>query len=133
MTCPRASWAGLPSMIIINADDFGRSRSETMAALECFGKGRITSTTAMVFMEDSERAAECGLASPIDIGLHLNFSQLFTGRVVHARVREYQADIVAFMTRNKYALLLYHPGLKKQFDYVYRSQVDEFVRLYHRE
>ena len=120
-------------MVIINADDFGRSRTETTAVINCFNRGRITSTTAMVFMEDSERAAECGLASGIDIGLHLNFSQVFTGRVADARLREYQADIVAFMTRNRYALLLYHPGLRKQFHYVYQAQFDEFVRLYSRQ
>ncbi len=43
-------------MIVINADDLGRTEAETEAALSCFNQGRITSTSAMVFMEDSERA-----------------------------------------------------------------------------
>jgi predicted glycoside hydrolase/deacetylase ChbG (UPF0249 family) len=44
-------------MLIINADDWGRSVAETDAALRCYREGRITSVNAMVFMQDSERAA----------------------------------------------------------------------------
>jgi len=61
-------------MLIINADDWGRSRTETDAALQCYEKGRITSASAMVFMEDSERAADIAKENQVDVGLHLNFS-----------------------------------------------------------
>jgi len=44
-------------MLIINADDFGRSWEETDVAHSCIRRGQITSVTAMVFMHDSERAA----------------------------------------------------------------------------
>src|SRR5437588_264599 len=37
-------------MIIINADDWGRSEAETDIALRCFKAGRITSVTAMVLV-----------------------------------------------------------------------------------
>jgi predicted glycoside hydrolase/deacetylase ChbG (UPF0249 family) len=37
-------------MLIINADDFGRSTVETDAILGCYKAGRITSVSAMVFM-----------------------------------------------------------------------------------
>ena len=47
-------------MLIINADDWGRSVAETDAALKCCKGGRITSLSAMAFMEDSERAADLG-------------------------------------------------------------------------
>src|SRR5437868_14435949 len=40
----------------LNADDWGRSGAETDAALRCYKGGRITSVSAMVFMQDSERA-----------------------------------------------------------------------------
>ena len=53
-------------MLIINADDFGRSVGETNAALECYIAGRITSVSAMVFMADSERAAELALSRRSD-------------------------------------------------------------------
>src|SRR4051812_41107581 len=116
-------------MIIINADDLGRSEAETEAALACYAEGRITSTSAMVFMEDSERGAarakECG----IGVGLHLNFSQRYTGRAP-ARLADAQSRIVRFMTASKYAVLLYHPGLRNDFRDVVLSQRDEFLRLY---
>jgi len=52
-------------MLIINADDFGRSELETDVILKCYHERRITSTTAMVFMADSVRAADLGRAIPI--------------------------------------------------------------------
>lgn len=60
-------------MIIVNADDWGRSRSETDAALFCYRKGRITSVSAMVFMEDSDRAADLAKDEGIDVGVALEF------------------------------------------------------------
>ena len=68
-------------MLIINADDWGRSRAETNAALECYQHGRITSVSAMVFMNDSERAAEIAREHNLDAGLHLNFTDPFTNRI----------------------------------------------------
>ncbi len=35
-------------MLIINADDFGRSAAETDAALRCYRTARLTSVSAMV-------------------------------------------------------------------------------------
>ena len=65
-------------MLIINADDWGRSVAETDAALKCFRERRITSVSAMVFMGDSERAAELAKENKLDVGLHLNFTDRFT-------------------------------------------------------
>jgi predicted glycoside hydrolase/deacetylase ChbG (UPF0249 family) len=67
-------------MLIINADDWGRSAVETDAALRCYKAGRITSVSAMVFMANFERAAELAKENQVDAGLHLNFSETFTGR-----------------------------------------------------
>src|SRR5437588_744942 len=117
-------------MIIINADDWGRSKPETDAALSCFQKGRVTSVTAMVFMQDSERAAELAKENGVDAGLHLNLSQIYDGIVQSAKVADPQTRIARFLTKSKYALFIYHPGLRKDFRDVYQSQVDEFTRLY---
>jgi chitin disaccharide deacetylase len=117
-------------MVIVNADDWGRSCIDTDAALTCFSAGRITSVSAMVFMEDSERAATIAKDAEIDVGLHLNLSQLFTGECRDRVLREYHERIVRFLTSNKYAVLLYNPFLRKHFRYVYHSQVEEFLRLY---
>jgi len=65
-------------MLIINADDWGRSMAETDAALRCYKAGRITSVSAMVLMEDSHRAAELAKEHQLDVGLHLNFTDKFT-------------------------------------------------------
>lgn len=118
------------AMIIINADDWGRSRAETDAALFCYKNGRITSVSAMVFMEDSDRAAELAKETGIDVGLHLNLTQPCSGEVRVRSLREYHDRIIRFLTFNKYAFLIYNPALKKAFQYVYQAQFDEFVRLY---
>ena len=119
-------------MIIVNADDWGRSRIETDAALSCYRKGRITSVTAMVFMEDSARAADLAKDAGIDVGLHLNLSQRFTGESRSGLLHEYHDRIVRFLTLNKYSFLIYNPALRKQFQYVYHVQIGEFKRLYGR-
>jgi predicted glycoside hydrolase/deacetylase ChbG (UPF0249 family) len=119
-------------MLIINADDWGRSEAETNAALNCHKVKAITSVSAMTFMLDSERAAELAKSTGIDVGLHLNFTQSFTATIGSSRLRKYQNKIARFLTRSKYALLIYHPWLREQFRYVYQAQADEFVRLYGR-
>jgi predicted glycoside hydrolase/deacetylase ChbG (UPF0249 family) len=122
--------SGHADMIIVNADDLGRSHSETDAALSCYAKGRITSATAMVFMADSERAADVAKITDLDIGLHLNLSETFTSPRVPVEFRRQHESIVHFLNRGKYALVLYNPFLRKQFQYVYQAQIEEFLRLY---
>src|SRR5258708_29847218 len=117
-------------MLIVNADDLGRSKSATDNALSCYARQRITSTSAMVFMEDSERAAELILKSGIDVGLHLNFSEGFTGGSVPERLYHSQAHICRFLRTSRYSLLFYNPLLRQQFRDVFQAQYSEFVRLY---
>jgi predicted glycoside hydrolase/deacetylase ChbG (UPF0249 family) len=117
-------------VIIVNADDFGRSRAESDAVVACHTAGRITSTTAMVFMQDSERAAEAALSLDIQTGLHLNLSQEFTGARVSERLRQSHDRVVAFLRSSKYALVVYNPLLRRQFRDVVEAQIDEFARLY---
>src|SRR3972149_10130111 len=117
-------------MIIVNADDWGRSRAETDAALFCCSEGRVTSVTAMVFMKDSVRAAQLIKGTGIDVGLHLNLIQQFTEESCDRTLNDYQNDIVHFLKRNKYTILIYNPSLRKQFRYIFEAQVEEFIRLY---
>jgi chitin disaccharide deacetylase len=121
---------GWNRMLIINADDWGRSRAETDAALRCYQEGRITSVSAMVFMEDSERAAKLAKENELDVGLHLNFAEPFTGKNYPAELDHYHGRTVRYLTRNKYAQLLYNPLLRKEFAYSYRAQSEEFGRLF---
>jgi chitin disaccharide deacetylase len=117
-------------VLIINADDWGRSVAETDAALRCYRENRITSVSAMVFMHDSQRAAELANNSDLDVGLHLNFSEEFTDGRCPRRLRDNHGRIVRFLRRNKYSQLLYNPFLRREFASSYAAQAGEFVRLF---
>lgn len=117
-------------MLIVNADDWGRSKSATDCAAACYARGRISSASAMVFMEDSARGAELGKACGLDIGLHLNFSEDFTGDSVSPSLRAAQTALRRFLKANRFALLFYHPFLARHFSLVLRAQMEEFERLY---
>jgi len=66
----------------------------------------------------------------IDVGLHLNFTQELTQQIHNSLLFEYHDRIAKFLTRNKYNFLIYNPALRKQFEYVFRVQYEEFERLY---
>jgi predicted glycoside hydrolase/deacetylase ChbG (UPF0249 family) len=124
------STAGEPRVIIINADDWGRSESETDAAARCFERGRITSVSAMMFMRDSVRASTLARDLGLEVGLHLNLSQPFDQRTPDTILARHHERIVTFLTRSRYSMLFYDPRMRQAFRYVYEAQVDEFVRLY---
>ena len=109
-------------MLIINADDWGRSMPETDAALRCYNRGRITSVSAMVFMEDSERAAGLAIGSGLDVGLHINFTEAFTASYVPRSLRRSHDRLRRFLRANKYALVIYNPFLRSAFREVFVAQ-----------
>ncbi len=118
-------------MLIVNADDWGRSLAETDAALRCLKRGRITSVSAMVFMQDFKRAARLAKDYKLDdIGLHLNFSEEFMDKSCSETLKEHHGRIIRFLKRGKYAQLLYNPFLREAFAYCYHAQVEEFVPLF---
>jgi predicted glycoside hydrolase/deacetylase ChbG (UPF0249 family) len=117
-------------MVIINADDYGKSRRATENILCCYEGGRINSASAMVFMVDSERAAELALESRLDTGLHINFTERFSAANASTRLIAYHEDIGRFLRRGRFFPLLYNPLLSKCFDYVFKAQRDEYTRLY---
>jgi predicted glycoside hydrolase/deacetylase ChbG (UPF0249 family) len=117
-------------MLIINADDWGGWKSATEAALACHEAGRLSSVTAMVFMADSERAADLAREHQISAGLHLNLNLRFNGQLKSAVVRAHHERLIRFFGWGKYAQLIYHPWLGESFRCVYRAQVEEFNRIY---
>jgi chitin disaccharide deacetylase len=117
-------------VLIINADDFGRSRCATDRISMCFENKRITTASAMVFMEDSERAATLAIANNMEIGLHLNFTEKFTGSVHDDKMVHCHKRICNFLTKNKYFQLLYNPFLRQDFKYSFKKQFEEYVHLY---
>ena len=119
-----------PLPLIINADDFGRSAAETDAAYRCYAGGRVTSLSAMVFMEDSKRAAELAKENQLDVGLHLNFTEPFRGGDYPTELGEHHNRIIRYLRGNKYAQLVYNPFLRGAFACSYEAQSEEFARLY---
>ena len=119
-------------MIIITADDYGKTKHATDSILKCFSNKRITSASAMVFMEDSERAASLALQTSLEVGLHLNFTMLFSADKIPLKLREHHNRVVSYLTKNKLTQIIYNPLLASSFDFLFKAQFEEFNRLYGR-
>lgn len=116
--------------LIINADDWGRDVQTTDRILECALLGSVSSASAMVFMQDSERAAGLARERGVDVGLHLNFTTTFSAEGCSSRLLEHQLRLQRFLLRNRLARIFFHPGLAGSFEYVIAAQLEEFRRLY---
>jgi len=116
--------------LIVNADDWGRDRENTDRPLDCIRQGTVSSVSAMMFMEDSERAAAIARERNIDAGLHLNFTTPYSGSGVPTRLIEHQQQLSRYLFRHKFAPVFYYPSLTRAFEYVVAAQLDEFSRLY---
>jgi hypothetical protein len=119
-------------MLIVNADDWGGWTAATNAALACFQAGRVASVSAMVFMEDSTRAATMAHGTDLDVGLHINLDQHFTGANCGRAISAAHDRVSRFLRQSKYAQLIYNPLLRADFRVVFDAQVEEFQRLYDR-
>jgi predicted glycoside hydrolase/deacetylase ChbG (UPF0249 family) len=86
----------------------------------------------MVFMDDSARAAELAKAEGLDVGLHVNLTERFNGPTCSPDLVTQQGRIRRFLKTSKYALLIFHPFLARQFRGCFDLQLDEFIRLYGR-
>jgi len=120
-------------ILIINADDWGLNCGATNRTLECLRRKAVSSVSAMVFMEDSERGAQLALEDGIDAGLHLNLTTRFSGVGVPDALMRHHERIAGYLTRHKLAQALFHPRLHRSFQYVVAAQLDEFRRLYQKE
>ena len=118
------------STVILNADDWGIRVAATDRILDCLLRRSISSTSAMVFMADSERAADLARQHNIDAGLHLNLTAPFTAAKIPAALAVHQKRIAGFLRKGRFAPLVFHPLLASSFEYSVRAQLDEFARLY---
>lgn len=116
--------------LFINADDWGRDVDTTNRSLDCVLREAISSVSAMVFMEDSERAAFLAHQHGVGAGLHLNLTTRFSAPQCPSRLLEHQGKLSSFLRSSRLAPIVYHPGLAASFEYVVRAQMDEFERLY---
>jgi chitin disaccharide deacetylase len=114
--------------LIINADDWGRDRENTDCIHDCIRGGTVSSVSAMVFMEDSQRAADLALEHGIDAGLHLNLTSGLTG--CSPQLAGAQGKIARHLLKHRLSQVIYHPGLVRAFEFVVKAQLDEFQRLF---
>ena len=121
---------GSRGSLIINADDWGRDRDNTDRTFQCLSRGIVTSVSAMVFMEDSERAASIASENRIDAGLHLNFTTAFSAKGCSANLLEHQGRLAKYLLSNRFSQVLFHPALANSFEYVVSHQLDAFHRTY---
>src|SRR2546425_11816891 len=94
------SQAGL---LIVNADDWGRDPRTTGRILDCALWGAVSSVSAMVFMEDSERAAALARERRIEAGLHLNLTTPFSASACSSRLVERQQELAQCLLRHRFA------------------------------
>jgi predicted glycoside hydrolase/deacetylase ChbG (UPF0249 family) len=127
---PRGDAPAERGLLIVNADDWGRDARTTGCILNCVVRKAVSAVSAMVFMEDSDRAAALALEHRIDAGLHLNFTSPLTARACPTGVAERQRRIAAYLRGHRLAQLMFNPALAKSFEYVVAAQIDEFRRLY---
>ena len=121
---------GVGGRLIVNVDDWGRDCENTDRTLDCFLRGSVSAVSAMVFMSDSERAAEIAREHGIDAGLHMNLTSRFTSPHTPSRLQTHQERISRFLKSSRFATVVYHPGLASSFEYVVSAQREEFYRLY---
>lgn len=119
-----------PGSLIINADDWGRDLKTTDRIQSCVSQGAVSSVSAMVFMEDSERAAMMGREAGIDAGLHLNFTTPFSAPDCPSGVLTRQLDVARYLLRHRLSQAIYNPLLARSFQYIVAAQVEEYCRLY---
>jgi len=117
-------------VLIINADDWGLDADTTDRIAECAALGTVSSASAMVLMEDSERAADLARERAFEVGLHLNLTSPFTAHSVSPKVEEHHQRVRSFLRRSRLSQAIYHPGLANSFQYVVSVQLDEFSRLF---
>jgi chitin disaccharide deacetylase len=117
-------------LLIVNADDWGRDYETTERISECLVRGTVSSVSAMVFMDDSERAAAKVRERGIDAGLHLNFTTPFSAQICSRQLLERQGRLSAYLQRHPLARVVFNPWLVRDFEYVVAVQLDEFRRLY---
>jgi hypothetical protein len=116
--------------LVVNADDWGQDRETTDRTFDCVRCGTVSAVSAMVFMEDSERAAQISQDHRVDTGLHLNLTAPFVSGLCSARLVEHQCKIASYLRRHPLARVLFHPGLAISFEYSVKSQLDEYGRLF---
>ncbi len=130
MSRPAASASAVEPRLIVNADDWGRDLQTTDRIFDCTRCRAVSAVSAMVFMADSERAADLAVEHSIDAGLHLNLTEPFTAPTCPAELSIRQRAIARYLRSHRLAPVIFNPALRRSFAYVVAAQIDEYRRLY---
>ena len=123
----------MSGLLIVNADDYGAAPATTDAILDCFERGAITSATTMVWMQDTERAAELAAERELPTGLHLNLTMDFDGPAVPPDVAAVQGRLTGRMSRRLgLTRWAYRPLLRGAVNTSIADQLGRFEELYGR-
>jgi predicted glycoside hydrolase/deacetylase ChbG (UPF0249 family) len=122
-----------PGLLIIAADDWGLTPEATDAILACMQAGRVSSTSAMVQMTDSARAAKLAQRHGLPVGLHLNLTVPYTAYAVSPDVRNRQERLTRFFRRNRWATWTYNPSVVAEVRACVRDQLEAFRTTYGHE
>lgn len=125
-----ASHNGQHGFLVVNADDWGRDRETTDRILNCVKMRSVSAVSAMMFMEDSERAAAIGLEHGVSSGLHLNLTEPFSIPGCSGRLFRHQQRTAGYLLRHRLSQVVFNPSLAHSFKYVVSAQIDEFHRRY---
>jgi predicted glycoside hydrolase/deacetylase ChbG (UPF0249 family) len=117
-------------MLIVNADDFGASPSATDAISEAFNASVVTSTSGMVWMDDTIRAAGVATDCGLPVGLHLNLTLPYTAIEVPTSVRERQRRLTEIFTRDSWWNATERRPDSELLRDVVRDQLDSFCEQF---
>lgn len=120
-------------LLIVNADDWGVDQPTTDAAAECCAAGAVTSVSAMVFMADSERAAQLALERALAVGLHINLTTPFTDPAAGQQLQGRQDRLVAHFAGFGWRRWGASPTRSAAIEHSIADQLAEFRRLYGRD
>jgi predicted glycoside hydrolase/deacetylase ChbG (UPF0249 family) len=120
----------MPGLLIVSADDFGGNPLATDRIAECFAADRITSTSAMVYMRDSERASRIAHTRSLPVGLHLNLTQPFDDPTTPHPVRERQRHAVRHFARGRSVRFFYNPKVSALVGHCIADQLERFHQLF---
>jgi predicted glycoside hydrolase/deacetylase ChbG (UPF0249 family) len=116
--------------LIVNADDYGHDAATSDKILDCFARRAITSATSMVYMRDSERAAQAARDRGLPVGLHLNLTEPFDDPATPPAVRARQARLVRYFAATPSAHWVYNPVVHRGLESAIADQLTAFHRLF---
>jgi predicted glycoside hydrolase/deacetylase ChbG (UPF0249 family) len=124
--------SGSAGLLIVNADDLGRTPGESDAVMDCWRAGGISSATHMVWMSDSDRAAALAREARLPTGLHLNLVEPYSAPDVPPDVRARQAAVARHYAGRgaRIRALLYDPRRRRQVDRVIADQLARYRELH---